>query len=164
MKNASNKTIWRILLIILFFLLSCASTQKEKTESRDGDFYVKRGNAYDRKGKYDQAILDYTKALEINPRLAEAHNGLAWLLAAAKEPGIRNGEKAIEHALKACELSDWKNPNYLDTLAAAYARVGNFSNAIKWQEKALESPDFSKIKEPQHRLNLYRQRKAWPPD
>ena len=164
MKNASNKTIWIILLIILFFLLSCASTQEKKTESRDGDFYVKRGDAYDKKGQYDQAISDYTKALEINPRLAEAHNGLAWLLAAAKEPGIRNGKKAVKHALIACELSDWKNPNYLDTLAAAYARVGDFSNAIKWQEKALGFPEFARFKEPQQRLNLYRQRKAWPPD
>ncbi|MGZ3493266.1 MAG: tetratricopeptide repeat protein [Thermodesulfobacteriota bacterium] len=164
MKSASNKGIWIILLTILFFLISCASTQKEKTESRDGDFYIKRGNAYDRKGQYNQAISDYSKALEINPRLAEAHNGLAWILAAAKEPGIRNGEKAVEHALKACELSNWRNPNYLDTLAAAYARVGDFSKAIKWQEKALEYPDSAKIKEPQQRLNLYRQRKTWPPD
>ncbi|MGZ3589488.1 MAG: tetratricopeptide repeat protein, partial [Thermodesulfobacteriota bacterium] len=72
MKSASNKGIWIILLTILFFLISCASTQKEKTESRDGDFYIKRGNAYDRKGQYNQAISDYSKALEINPRLAEA--------------------------------------------------------------------------------------------
>jgi len=139
-------------------------TKAIKIDPKNGQAYFNRGSAYGKKGQYDQAISDYTKAIEINPKSAAAHNGLAWLLATAKEPGIRNGEKAVEHALKACELSDWKDPNSLDTLAAAYARVGDFSNAIKWQEKALESPDLARDKEVQQRLNLYRQRKAWPAD
>jgi Tfp pilus assembly protein PilF len=70
MKNDSNNTIWIILLIVLFFLLSCASTQKEKTESRDADFYIKRGIAFCEKDQYDQAILYFNKAIEINPRHA----------------------------------------------------------------------------------------------
>jgi tetratricopeptide (TPR) repeat protein len=74
MKNASNKTIWIILPLVLFCLLSCASTQQEKTGSRDAEFYNNRGIAYDKEGQYDQAILDYNKALEINPRYAEAYN------------------------------------------------------------------------------------------
>jgi hypothetical protein len=61
-------------------------------------------------------------------------------------------------------LSNWKNPNHLGTLDAAYARTGDFANAIKWQEKALESPDYEKKEEAQERLNLYRSHKAWPPD
>ena len=54
------------------------------------------------------------------------------------------------------------NPNYLDTLAAAYARVGDFTNAIKWQERALEYPDIYKQKEARERLEFYRQYKSWP--
>lgn len=135
-----------------------------ETNPRDAWAYVNRGNAYYMKGQYDKAILDYNKALEINPRHASAYNRLAWLLATAKEPGIRNGEKAVEYALKACELSDWKYPICFDTLAVAYARVGDFNNAIKWQEKALESPEFAKDREAQQRLNLYRSHKVWPSD
>ena len=141
-----------LLIFIIPILFSCTSAQ----------FYNIRGIAHINKGQYDQAISDYTKALEINPKLAEAYNEFPWLLATAKEPRIRNGKKAVELALRACELSDWKNPNYLDTLAAAYARVDDFSNAIKWQEKALESPNIYKQNEARERLNFYQQHKPWP--
>jgi len=132
------------------------------------EVYENRGLACYEKGQYDQAITDYNKALEINPRSAAAYNGLAWLLATAKEPRIRNGEKAVELALRACELSHWKNPIFLDTLAAAYAREGDFGNAIKWQEKALEFPETYKYiykqDEAKERLKIYQQHKPWPSD
>ncbi len=126
--------------------------------------YINRGAAHEHKGEYDQAISDYNRVLEINPKDAAACNNLAWLLATAKEARFRNGTKAVELALKACELSDGKNPEFLDTLAAAYARVGDYGNAIKWQEKALDSPDISKQNEAQQRLNFYQQHKPWTSD
>jgi Flp pilus assembly protein TadD len=117
-------------------------------------FYFDRGIAYSRKGQYAQAIADYNKAMEINPEYAVAYNNLAWLLATAKAHEYRNGKKAVELALRACELSDWKNPIFWGTLAAAYARVGDFDNATKWQEKALESPNYSQQGEARERLNF----------
>ena len=130
--------------------------------------YNNRGIAYVRKGRYDQAITDYNKALEINSRSAASYSGLAWVLATAKEPRIRNGKKALELALRACELSHWGNPIFLDTLAAAYAREGDFGNAIKWQEKALEFPETYKYiykqDEARERLKFYQQHKPWPSD
>lgn len=125
--------------------------------------YYCRGFAYEMLSNYQQAIKDFNKAIELDPNDANSYNSLAWLLATAETHSFRNGKKAVELALKACELSEWKAP-YLDTLAAAYARVGDFDNAVKWQEKALESPKFTKNKEMQQRLNLYRERKAWPPN
>ena len=40
---------------------------------------LKSGNSYCRKGKYDWAISDYNKALELNPKFTEAYynRGLA---------------------------------------------------------------------------------------
>ena len=70
----------------------------------------------------------------------------------------------MELALKACELSDWKNLAYLDTLAAAYARVGDFENAVKWQEKLMESSEVGKGADLQERLKFYKERKPWPAD
>jgi tetratricopeptide (TPR) repeat protein len=196
MKNGVMKSISIILPIVIFFLFSCASTQQKQDESRDAKFYNNRGAAYGEKGQYDQAISDFNKAIEINPRYnkaynnrgivyrlkgqydqaisdfnkaivinpldAEAYNNLAWLFATAKAPGFRNGKKAVELGLKACQLSDWGNSECLDTLAAAYARVGDFENAVKWQEKACESSKLAGTSEFQQRLNLYRERKPWP--
>jgi tetratricopeptide (TPR) repeat protein len=133
-------------------------------DQKDALTYVGRGDAYGKKGQYDQAISDYNKAIEINPISTEAYNNLAWLLATAKVPRFRNGEKALKLALKACELTEWKNPSCLDTLAAAYARLGDFANAMKWEEKALESPKLSNNTDTQQRLILYRKHKPWPSD
>ena len=38
-------------------------------------------------------------------------------------------------------VSEWKEPSFFDTLAAAYARVGQFDEAVRWQRKALDAPD-----------------------
>jgi hypothetical protein len=42
--------------------------------------------------------------------------------------------------------------------------MDDYDNAIKWQNKALESPKFAQNKEMQERLNLYKRRKAYPSD
>jgi Flp pilus assembly protein TadD len=130
----------------------------------DNKAYNNRGIAYRLKGQYDQAISNFNKAIEINPKDAEAYNNLAWLFATAKLPRFRNGKKAVEFALKGCELSDWRKPEYLDTLAAAYARAGDFDNAVKWEKKALEFPKLTRPSEFQKRLNFYREHKPWPSD
>ena len=98
MKNASNKTIWIILLIVLFFLLSCVSKQKVKTELRDAEFYFNRGVTSYKKGQLDQAISDYTNALEINPRLAEAYyrRGIAYVKKGQLDQAISDFTKAFE--------------------------------------------------------------------
>lgn len=81
-KNCGNKSTGIILPIVLFFLLSYASAQQKQIESRDAEFYYNWGNAYYRKGQYDQAISDYNTALEINPRYTDACNnrGFAYYL------------------------------------------------------------------------------------
>lgn len=68
----------------------------------------------------------------------------------------------MELATKACELSNWKEPNYLDTLAAACAEAGHFDDAVKWQGKAIDLlTDASQIGEFSERLKLYREKKPY---
>jgi tetratricopeptide (TPR) repeat protein len=144
-------------------------TKALEIDPKDGWAYYNRGIVYGKKGQYDQAISDYYKALEINPICVEAYNNLAWVLATARESKYRNGKKAVELALKACELSDWKNQYCLGTLAAAYARIGDFDKAVEWQKKALESyvgleDEKTKTKlrtEGWQRLNLYLEHKPY---
>jgi FimV-like protein len=56
-------------------------------------------------------------------------------------------------------LTNWKNDNTIGTLATAYAEAGDFDQAIKWLNKAIEmNPDNETRQEV---LELFKQGKAY---
>jgi hypothetical protein len=63
-------------------------------------------------------------------------NNLAWWLAAGSDPSYRDGPRAVELAQRACELTAFKQPVMIGTLAAAYAEAGRFSEAADMAERA----------------------------
>jgi serine/threonine protein kinase len=92
-------------------------------------------------------------------------NGIAWNLATHFDASKRDGARAVEVATKACELAGYNDPFLLDTLAAAYAEVGNFSDAVKWQAQALERNTVpSDAADYRSRLDLYKSRKPYHQD
>jgi hypothetical protein len=89
-------------------------------------------------------------------------NNQAWNIAISDGASPDEAKRAVELARKACEKSDWKNGYFLDTLAAAYARLGHYDEAVKWQEKALEAGNLGSETEPgQARLRLYQEKKPY---
>lgn len=120
-----------------------------------------RGIAWAEKGEFAKALADFKEALRYDAKYANARNQMAWLWATCPDEKYRDGAKAVEFAKKACDLSDWNSTNHLDTLAAAYAEMGNFSEAKKWEQKAIDlaaeaqKPDF------RARLKLYSQSKPY---
>jgi membrane associated rhomboid family serine protease/cytochrome c-type biogenesis protein CcmH/NrfG len=118
---------------------------------------------------YPQAILHYQEALRRNPKMAEAHNNLAWLYATSEDPRYRNPRGALEHATVAVQLTDWKEPSFIDTLAEAFYVNNSFDEAVRTQSKALKlDPD---NREFQEHMEKYRKAAAgssytyaWPAD
>jgi TPR repeat protein len=80
-----------------------------------------------------QAAMWYRKAVDQN--YVPAMNDLARLLATTKEKTIRNPQQAIALATKA--VASGSNPDYLNTLAAAYFADGQTDKAVEAEQKAL---------------------------
>jgi tetratricopeptide (TPR) repeat protein len=124
--------------------------------------YRNLGNAQLGAGQAKEARQSYEEAVKEGLRSAVAHGSLARLLATSWDETARDGKRAVQVATKACELSEWKEPNHLDTLAAAHAEAGQFEEAVKWEKKAIELAKDEKLKgEFGSRLKLYEGRKAY---
>ena len=116
-------------------------------------------------GDHGDAVEDYEEALEMASLLEEIQNSissdtelstdevegiwnnLSWVLSTSNKDEVRDGDRALELAIKACESSDYKKPHILSTLAAAHAEKGDFKKAIEWIEKGIEANDKAGEKE-----------------
>ncbi len=89
-------------------------------------------------GRAPEAAAQWEAALRLAPDFLEAANNLAWLLATSPDASLRDPERAVELALHARALaarpdaaSDLERASILDTLAAAQAAAGRFSEAAR---------------------------------
>jgi Bacterial membrane protein YfhO len=76
-----------------------------------------------------QAIAHYVEALRLKPDHVVALNNLAWILAHAPAE-YRNGPEAVRLAQRACELTAFKEPMLVQTLATAFAEAGRLDDAV----------------------------------
>lgn len=129
---------------------------------KNSDALRSRGDALLSVGKHAEAIADYEKALAIDPKDTGVLNNLAWVLATSTDDKVRDAKKSIEHGTKACELTEYKKPHILSTLASGYAEAGDFETAIKWSTKAVELGKGTENDEQlQKELEGYKQKKPW---
>lgn len=84
------------------------------------------------------ARAHYEHALLRRPFWPEARQNLAWLLATASDPELRDPERALELAERAAKAHAFRDANSLDTLAAAQAAGGDFAAAQRTAARALE--------------------------
>ena len=87
-------------------------------------------------GNYEEAVRHYRKALDEDPDDPVALNDLAWTLATASQPELRNGEEAVRLATKAVQLTHGTQPIIFGTLADAYAQTGQFPQACEMAQTA----------------------------
>jgi len=127
-----------LVIIVLSPHLAAATDLKVTADS------AAQASAWSRIDRINNAVVDYKETAKPNPKNAAILNGLAWTL-----------------ATKACELTNFSNPRFLATLAAAYAEVGDFTSAIRCQEQAIGLISPSKKQEFTRRLELYKADKPY---
>lgn len=129
-KGAAMRKFTLIILVLMAALL--AAGQSWAAEAGTAQYCLEQGNEHFKGGNPDQAITDYTKALELNPKFASAYNNRG---AAYAQKG--QFDKAITDYTRALEI----NPKYAEAYnnrGAAYRQKGKYDQAITDLNQALE--------------------------
>ncbi len=94
------------------------------------------GFVLERLGQIEDAVRHYRASIALDDRLPDPFNNLAWLLSTHADAKVRDGAEAVSLAERAVRLTGSRNPHFLDTLAAAYAEVGRYQEAIQTAQQA----------------------------
>lgn len=119
---------------------------------------VELGTLYLKRGRRDEAREQFREMIKKSTH-HNAMNMCAMDLSTNDDAKDRDGTIAVELATRVCELTGWGNSMYLDTLATAYAEVGDFDSAVKWQLKALELLTKDDRQSYEDNLKLFREKK-----
>jgi tetratricopeptide (TPR) repeat protein len=154
-----------------YFYRARAHERKHEFENALGDYnvalaldptaaivYVHRAGVFMRLNKLPEARQDLESAKRIHgPDEWIGLNSIARFEATIPEPKLRDARDAVERATKACDLTQWADWRYLDTLAAAYAEAGDFDKAARFEQRALSMTNASTVrgKEARARLKLF---------
>jgi len=121
--------------------------------------------ALERIGRFPEAIGHFEQAVHLQPNDLEAQNNLAWLLATLAPADGGDPARALSLAERACALTSHQVGPYLDTLAAAYAAVGRFNEAIATAQQVVQiaraAGQPQAAREIEARLELYRSGHAY---
>jgi len=111
------------------------------------------------------AVPHYRKLLAQRPDSLEVLNEFARILATDREKSNRDGPEAVRLAERLNALTGGNEPLALDTLAAAYAEVGRFADAIAEERSAIRrleaTGNSNMINEFEARLRFYQENKAY---
>ena len=121
------------------------------------DGFYQRAQQEMNAGNYASARTHFEGALKLEPHNPTYLNDVAWLEAAGPDAGLRDGRRAVELAMEACQLTQWSDPSIVDTLAAAYAETGQFDQAIKMQQKATDLAPPAQRDDYRRRLKVYQE-------
>lgn len=85
-----------------------------------------------------EQVISHSSKKDPRP-LVQAYEMRAWLRATSRDANFRDGKQALSDAKEACKLSHDSDPMSLDTLAAAYAEVGEFAAAVDAEDRAIKA-------------------------
>jgi len=111
-------------------------------------------------GDYKTAIEIIDQHLKRSPDAAWALNAKAYILCSAGDDTYRNGKEALKLAEKALKNIPPQGKNaVMDTLACAYAELGQFDKAIEIQKEVIaKRPEHKELKD---HMEAFKNKKAW---
>ena len=99
--------------------------------------YFYRAVAHQALQNYNDALLDYTKALQINPKMTDAYYNRAYINFTRKDIENPDLSKITQDLEKALEL----DPKFIDALyvmAAAQKKLENYHQSLEYLERLLQ--------------------------
>jgi len=124
-----------IVIFILFMFMTTCATTKSSDKAQEATAHYKIGYSYYTEGKFQQAYIEFQKALDINPKDKEVLNAVGILHLIQFE----DFEKAIEYFKKALKV-DKNYSQARNNLGLAYEKTGRIDEAIASYKKALTNP------------------------
>jgi tetratricopeptide (TPR) repeat protein len=117
------------------------------------------------KGDAISALAQLEEAVRLAPNWPLALNNLAWMRATEQDSKLRDGAEASRLAMRAVVLTRKNDPSTLDTLAAAYAETGQFTDAATTATMAIQianaADETNLTKQIQSRLKLYQSQQSY---
>ena len=104
---------------------------KSQKDWKDAEFFNSSGLAYNETRQYDKAIVDFNKAIALNPKLEEAYNnlGLTYCDAGMLDESVKTLNEAIR-------LNPKMDKAYYN-MGNTFAKAGDYNKAIDWYNKAV---------------------------
>lgn len=110
---------------------------------------------------WGEAERAYDGAARLDRAFLWPANNVSWMLAMAAHERTHNASKAVLAAEWACHQSGFGYWGFLGTLAAAFARNGDFERAVAWQQVSLRLTPEAHHEDALRELESYRCREPW---
>lgn len=120
-------------------------TKATQLEPGNALFHANLGNALREAGRDRDALAAYDAALRLRPGWPTPLNYVAWILATSADETVRDPQNAARLAEQAARATQFRNPDTLDTLAAAQAALGRFEPAVETIDRAIELATRAKL-------------------
>ncbi len=123
------------------------------------------GAVFHLQNRLNEAVQEFRRVLQLKPDRVDVMNMLARIISVNKDAGFYDPNEAVSLAEKACQASNYQQPEFLDTLSIAYSAAGRFQEAVETADKAIKLAEASGrmelAQEIQAHLNLYKARQPY---
>jgi tetratricopeptide (TPR) repeat protein len=126
-------------------------------DAKHADAFAERAAVWAARREHVKALDDFDQSLRLEPKNVLNIASAALWLASCPDPKHRDGQRALMLARAAQQLQR-SNSHALQAMAAAHAELGQFAEAVRYQEQAMLDPLLKDDAAARARLSAYRKK------